>query len=249
MTETPAIPATTLIVIHDRPEGPPELLMVERAKEMAFAGGALVFPGGRIDDGDRALAADFSLEDGAARIAAIRETLEETAIAVGILPVPASELCRELQHALLAGEHLSDLLIEHGLQFDLQALTAFARWVPKFHAVRRFETLFFVARAPQRATEPRVAGGECASAFWITANEALELERSGGTRLIFPTRRNLERLALHGSFDAIRSDALAHSLEPITPWAETIDGDEYITIPADRGYPVTREKLDGLWRG
>jgi 8-oxo-dGTP pyrophosphatase MutT (NUDIX family) len=195
------------------------------------------------------LAADFPLEYGAARIAAIRETLEETAVAVGILPVPAQELCGELQHALLAGEQLSDLLKEQGLQLDLQALTAFARWVPKFHAVRRFDTLFFVARAPQRATEPQVTGGECAGAFWITANEALEGERSGGTRLIFPTRRNLERLALHGSFDAIRSDALAHSLEPITPWAETIDGDEYIAIPEGRGYPVTREKLDGLWRG
>jgi len=249
VTETPAIPAATLVVIRDRPEGPPELLMVERAKEMAFAGGALVFPGGRIDDGDRALAADFPREDGAARIAAIRETLEETAIAVGILPVPAQELCGELQHALLAGEHLSDLLNEHGLQFDLQALTAFARWVPKFHAVRRFDTLFFVARAPEPVPQPRVAGGECAGAFWVAAAQALELERSGDIRLIFPTRRNLERLALHGSFDAIRSDALAHSLEPITPWAETIDGDDYICIPDGRGYPVTREKLDGLWRG
>src|SRR6185503_18112817 len=156
MPDQSPIPAATLVVIRDRPEGPPELLMVERAKEMAFAGGALVFPGGRIDDGDRALAADFPLEYGAARIAAIRETLEETAVAVGILPVPAQELCGELQHALLAGEQLSDLLKEQGLQLDLQALTAFARWVPKFHAVRRFDTLFFVARAPQRATEPQV---------------------------------------------------------------------------------------------
>jgi 8-oxo-dGTP pyrophosphatase MutT (NUDIX family) len=249
MPDAPSIPAATLVVIRDRPGGPPELLMVERAKEMAFAGGALVFPGGRIDEGDRALAAGFSLEDSAARIAAIRETLEEAAIAVGILPIPAPELCRELQHALLAGEHLYDLLNEHGLQLDLQALTPFARWVPKFHAVRRFDTLFFVARAPEPATEPHVSGGECAVAFWIAAADALDRERRGEAGLIFPTRRNLERLALHASFDAIRSDALAHSLEPITPWTETIDGDEYITIPAGRGYPVTREKLDGLWRG
>jgi 8-oxo-dGTP pyrophosphatase MutT (NUDIX family) len=223
--------------------------MVERAKEMAFAGGALVFPGGRIDDGDRALAADFSLEDGAARIAAIRETLEETAVAVGILTVPAQELCGELQHALLAGEQLSDLLNEHRLQLDLQALTAFARWVPKFHAVRRFDTLFFVARAPEPVPQPRVAGKECAGAFWITAADALGREERGEARLIFPTRRNLERLALHGNFEEIRADALAHSLEPITPWAETIEGEDYITIPEGLGYPITREKLDGLWRG
>ena len=44
-----AIPAATLILVRDRPEGPPDLLMVERAEGMAFAAGALVFPGGRID--------------------------------------------------------------------------------------------------------------------------------------------------------------------------------------------------------
>jgi 8-oxo-dGTP pyrophosphatase MutT (NUDIX family) len=223
--------------------------MVERAKEMAFAGGALVFPGGRIDDGDRALAADFPLDDSAARIAAIRETLEEAAIAVGVLPAPAPELCRELQQALLAGQDFGELLNAHGLRVDLGALTPFARWVPKFHAVRRFDTLFFVAPASEPAPEPQIASDECAGAFWITAADALERERKGETRLIFPTRRNLERLALHGSFETIRADALAHSTEPITPWAETINGEEYITIPADRGYPVTREKLDGLWRG
>ena len=249
MNEAPAIPAATLIVVRDRPQGPPELLMVERAKHMAFAGGAMVFPGGRIDEADRALAQDFSVEGAAERIAAIRETLEETAVAVGIIPLPALELCRELQDALLAGRDFGALLTEHGLRLEPDSLTPLARWVPKFHAVRRFDTLFFVAPAPEKAPEPHVAGGECAAAFWISAAEALERERAGETRLIFPTRRNLERLAIHGSFEAIRADALAHSLEPITPWAETIDGEEYITIPSDRGYPVTREKLDGLWRG
>jgi 8-oxo-dGTP pyrophosphatase MutT (NUDIX family) len=223
--------------------------MVERAKEMAFAGGALVFPGGRIDESDGEFAAAFPQPDAAARIAAIRETLEETAVPIGISPIPSPDLCRQMQQALLGGRHFAELLTEHSLRLDLDSLTPLARWVPKFHAVRRFDTLFFVARAPERVPEPQVVGGECAGAFWITAAEALERERSGDTRLIFPTRRNLERLALHGSFDAIRADALAHSIEPITPWAETIDGEEYITIPADRGYPVTREKLDGLWRG
>ncbi len=67
--------------------------------------------------------------------------------------------------------------------------------------------------------------------------------------MIFPTRRNLERLALHPSFAAIRADAKAHAIEPITPWVEQIDGENFITIREGIGYPVTREKLDGLWRG
>ena len=52
-----AIPAATLIVVRERADGPPELLMVERAQDMAFAGGAWVFPGGRIDQADERFAA------------------------------------------------------------------------------------------------------------------------------------------------------------------------------------------------
>ena len=51
-----AIPAATLIIFRDASDGPPEFLMVERAKAMVFAGGAWVFPGGRIDPGDHDLA-------------------------------------------------------------------------------------------------------------------------------------------------------------------------------------------------
>ena len=86
-------------------------------------------------------------------------------------------------------------------------------------------------------------------ASWLTAADVLERERSGEARLIFPTRRNLERLALHGSFDAIRADACAYPIEPMTPWVEERGGEQFITIPDDLGYPVTAERLDGLWRG
>src|SRR5688572_11500715 len=99
MTDEP-IPAATLVLVRDRADGPPELLMVERASGMAFAGGALVFPGGRIDEADRCLAAGFGLEDGAARVAAIRETIEETAVAVGLDPVPSADEALAMQAAL-----------------------------------------------------------------------------------------------------------------------------------------------------
>ncbi len=55
MTEA-AIPAATLVVMRERAPGRPELLMVERTRRMAFAGGAMVFPGGRIDSEDEAAA-------------------------------------------------------------------------------------------------------------------------------------------------------------------------------------------------
>jgi len=246
MTED-AIPAATLIAVRDRPGLAPELLMVERAEGMAFAAGALVFPGGRIDEADRQLGERLGADPAA--VAAIRETIEETAIPVGLTSPPRPEHCLEIQAALAAGADFAHVLEQAGVTLDPGALTAFARWVPKFHAVRRFDTLFFIARAPGGDWQPSVVEGECSGAFWLSASDALEREQRGEARLIFPTRRNLERLAQHSSYDEIRADALAHAVEPVTPWVEERDGEKFITIPGHLGYPVTEERLDGLWRG
>ena len=66
--------------------------MVERAKAMVFAGGAMVFPGGRIDPADRLLAEtmpkDLEVDEAAARIAAIRETVEEAGLPIGLDSLP-----------------------------------------------------------------------------------------------------------------------------------------------------------------
>ena len=91
--------------------------------------------------------------------------------------------------------------------------------------------------------------GECAAAEWVTAADVLEREAAKQARLIFPTRRTLERLAQHSTFDEIRGDALAHPIEPVTPWVEERDGEKFITIPGHLGFPVTQERLDGLWKG
>jgi 8-oxo-dGTP pyrophosphatase MutT (NUDIX family) len=242
-----AIPAATLIVVREREGSAPELLIVQRAQAMAFAAGALVFPGGRIDAADRSLAEQLGTN--AAAVAAVRETLEETAVPVALEPTPERETALELQRSLVGGEPFAQVLASNGLGIELAALTPFARWVPKFHAVRRFDTLFFIARAPAGEWRPNVVEGECAAAEWLSAAEVLERERKGTARLIFPTRRTLERLAQHDSFDAMRTDALAHRVEAISPWVEERDGEKFITIPSDLGFPVTQEKLDGLWRG
>jgi 8-oxo-dGTP pyrophosphatase MutT (NUDIX family) len=244
-----AIPAATLILVRDRPGGSPELLMVERAAGMAFAAGAWVFPGGRIDEADEIFGQAHDAEHAGARVAAIRETIEETAIPAGLSPMTWAGTMHEVQRQLVAGAPFSDVLEECGLKLDLEALTPFARWVPRFHAKRRFDTLFFVVRAPQGDWSPRVIEGECTGASWVSASEVLERDRAGELQLIFPTRRTLERLAQHSSFDGILADARAHAIEPISPWVEEKNGDRFITIPEGIGYPVTRERLDGLWRG
>jgi 8-oxo-dGTP pyrophosphatase MutT (NUDIX family) len=242
-----AIPAATLIVVRERAGASPELLMVERAEGMAFAAGALVFPGGRIDQADRDLAGELGAD--AAAVAAIRESVEETAVPVGLDPVPDAAAALELQRALADDEPFGSLLLAHGLRIDSGSLTPFARWIPKFHAVRRFDTLFYVALCPPGDWQPRVIERECAGAAWLSAAEVLERDRAGEARLIFPTRRTLERLAQHSSFQAIRADAAGHPIEPVTPWVEERDGEKFITIPGHLGFPVTQERLDGLWRG
>jgi 8-oxo-dGTP pyrophosphatase MutT (NUDIX family) len=242
-----AIPAATLILVRERSGTAPELLMVERSGKMAFAAGALVFPGGRIDEADGQLGESLGIDP--ATVAAIRETVEETAVPVALSPLPNRDAARTIQDELIADRPFAELLRERDLNLDAKALTPFARWVPKFHAVRRFDTLFYVARCADCDWEPRVVESECAGAFWFTAAEVLERDRRGEAQLIFPTRRNLERLAQHSTFEEIRADALAHPMNPVTPWVEEVGGERFITIPDHLGYPVTRERLDGLWRG
>jgi 8-oxo-dGTP pyrophosphatase MutT (NUDIX family) len=238
--EQEAIPAATLVVVRDMAGAAPDILIVERAAGMAFAGGALVFPGGRIDASDAALGR--SLED-AAKTAAIRETLEETGIPIGLAPVPTPALAAMLQSALIAGEPFAGLLTAHGLGLDLDALTLFARWKPAFQHARRFDTRFFIARAPLGLWSPRPQPGECEDALWLSATEVLARIGRGEGHAIFPTLRNLERIAAHSDFAAIKADALAHPVETITPWVEDRGGVPHIIIPDNLGYPVTCEPL------
>ena len=49
--EVPARPAASLIVLREGPDGP-EVLLVQRNPEQRFMGGAWVFPGGAVDEGD-----------------------------------------------------------------------------------------------------------------------------------------------------------------------------------------------------
>ena len=251
MPEAPTpIPAATLVLMRDRAGAPPEILMVERAKAMVFAGGALVFPGGRVDPGDRALAAELGgdAEDAPARIAAIRETIEEAGVAVGLSPAPDAATLGALRAELHAGQSLGLLLDRHDLTLDLGALTWFARWLPAHAHMRIFDTRFYLARAPD-GFEAQVDDTENVRVFWATAQAVLDDADAGRAHIIFPTRRNLERLAQYASYDD--AVAAAHAFPPrtITPWSEDRDGLPHLCIPDDQDYPVTSEILNSAIRG
>jgi 8-oxo-dGTP pyrophosphatase MutT (NUDIX family) len=252
MTEAPtAIPAATLVLLRDRPGGPPDLLMVERAKAMAFAGGALVFPGGRLDPGDYALAAELGGDDqgSPARIAAIRETIEEAGVAIGLTPAPDAPTLAAIRDGLHAGQTLGALLDSHGLTLDLDQLTYFARWLPAHAHMRIFDTRFYLARWPEGAAEPVVDSTENVRLLWASAAQVLADCDAGRAAIIFPTRRNLERLAQYDGYAAAVADALAYPVKTVTPWMEERDGVPHLCIPDDIGYPVTAEVLRSAMRG
>jgi 8-oxo-dGTP pyrophosphatase MutT (NUDIX family) len=246
MAELPEpIPAATLVLMRPAAGGPPELLMTERASNMAFAAGAVVFPGGRIDPGDHEAAAAFaSVDDAAARIAAIRETIEETGIAAGLVPTPDAAAAAALRDGLSGGAPFADLVERAGLRLDLQALTPFARWCPNFRETRRFDTLFFLAEAPDDVPGASADASEAVRTFWASAAAVLDEVDAGRAHVIFPTRRNLERLARFASIEEARADAARHPVRRITPWVEEREGRPHVCIPGDAGYPVTSEPLE-----
>jgi 8-oxo-dGTP pyrophosphatase MutT (NUDIX family) len=234
------IPAATLILFRDGPQAP-EVLMVERARAMAFAGGAWVFPGGRIDPGDEALAAlRPGLEDARARIAAIRETVEEAGVPVGIEPLPDQATTDGVRAGLHAGRPFGELLAEAGLTLAPERLVPFARWLPDHPGLRIFDARFYLAELPAGAPPARVDRTENTRLAWTTAQAMLD---RADASLIYPTRRTLERLAQYRSHAEAVADARAHPIRTITPWKEIRDGVEHLCIPGDLGFPVTAEPV------
>jgi len=249
----PAQPAATLVVFRQNPVGgAAQLLMLERAGSMVFAGGATVFPGGRVETADHELALQMAsaldLQDAAARIAAVRETLEETGLVIGVKGTVTADMADAARRALIDGLSLSQVLEQQGWKLDLPALVPFARWCPRTPTVRVFDTRFYLADLGTGAVDLAADATENRHLFWATAAEALSLADDGRIRVIFPTRRNLERLAQWPDFAACRAHALSVRPVTISPAVEERDGQPWLVIPSDAGYPIDGEPLSGAIR-
>ena len=249
------IPAATLVIFRGGREGAdPELLMVVRSRKMSFAGGMAVFPGGRVDPADydlgRQLAREEDPEELAHRIAAIRETLEETGLAVGLTGAIDGMLAREARALLLERGALAPVLERFGWAIDRSAIIPFARWLPLGMAHNRiFDTRFYLADLGTGAVDVEVDATENTRLFWVSAKGALEMAEREEIALIFPTRRNLERLALFGDFAAAKAHAEATPVRIITPQIDESGASPVLRIPHDAGYPVTTEVLENAMRG
>jgi len=251
------IPAATIIIFRNCPAGrAPEVLMTVRSRTMSFAGGMAVFPGGRVDPADYALGEAISAASGlppdeaAHQIAAVRETLEETGLALGLAGDIDAARASEARAMLAETGALAPVLEAFGWRLDLAQITPFARWFPKNENITRvYDTRFYLANLGTGAVEVSIDHAENTRLFWVSAQGALDAAERGEIKLIFPTRRNLARLALFASYEEARAQAEAIPVRTIMPRIVEEGGKAWLTILTDAGYPVTAELLENVARG
>lgn len=251
------IPAATIIIFRNASDGgAPEVLMTVRSRNMSFAGGMAVFPGGRVDPADYALGETIAASSGvtadeaAHQIAAVRETLEETGLALGLAGDIDAARAADARVMLAETQALAPVLEAFGWRLDLEQITPFARWFPKNENITRvYDTRFYLANLGTGAVDVSIDHAENTRLFWVSAQGALDAAERGEIKLIFPTRRNLERLALFASYEEARAQAEAIPVRTIMPQVVEEGGKAWLTILGDAGYPVTAELLETVARG
>ncbi len=237
----PARPAATVLLVRDGAAGL-EVFMVVRHREIEFAGGALVFPGGRVEATDAELAGGDPL--GAYRIAGIRETFEECGVLLarprgGAGTIGAERLVEvaDRHHAALGrGERsLPEVLAAEDLEPATDALAHFAHWVTPASRSKRFDTQFFLAAAPpdQLAVHD---GLESVESVWIAPAQAVAEADAGQRRLVFATRKNLEKLARHATVADATAAARAAAVVRVQPEMVRAGEGWRIRIPAEADY-------------
>ena len=99
---------------------------------------------------------------------------------------------------------LPEVLAAEGLEPATDALAHWAHWVTPASRSKRFDTQFFLAAAPpdQLAVHD---GWSWSKSVWIAPAQAVAEADAGKRRLVFATRKNLEKLARHATV----ADALA----------------------------------------
>ena len=243
-------PAATLLLLRDGAAAL-EVLMITRHADTAFAGGALVFPGGRVDNADSApemlracrVATQVDAIEMAFRIAAIRETFEEAHVLLarakgeeGLLTGKAlaaleQGLAARLDHA----PSFAEIVGSGAIELATELLVLFGHWITPKGRSKRFDTLFFLAPAPPDQVAAH-DGHEAVDSVWVTPAAAVAAADAHRASLVFATRMNLMRLGQNRDVAAALAAAQASRIVPICPELYETASGWRIRIPSDLGY-------------
>jgi 8-oxo-dGTP pyrophosphatase MutT (NUDIX family) len=253
------IPSATILLIRDAAGGL-EVFMVKRHHQIDFATGALVFPGGKAakSDFDPELgahmdgAAAWSTDMRALAAAAIREAFEEARILLA-RDAKTGEIVDEARlvrletyrQPLEKGEiGLRDLVERENLRLACDQLIHFAHWITPTNMPKRFDTHFFIARAPHGHIG-RHDGRESVDSLWIAPSEAVTDRKKWN--VIFPTKLNLMKLAQSATVDEALKAASAAPPLTVEPWIDQGPDGAILRIREDAGYAQTWTSVrDGL---
>lgn len=250
--------AATVLLLRDGASGL-EVLMITRHADVAFAGGALVFPGGRVDAGDadeamlrhcRAVAGSDTT-DMATRVAGIREAYEEAHILLARPSGGDALMSAAALDALEGGggiaRDFAGLVAGGGIELATDLLVPFAHWITPLGQPKRFDTRFFLAPAPLDQVAAH-DGREAVESVWISAAKAIADSDAKRVSLLFATRLNL--LKLGGSRTVAEALAAARTDRIVTVCpeiADTPDG-KVFRIPAEAGYGISELPAAGIPR-
>jgi 8-oxo-dGTP pyrophosphatase MutT (NUDIX family) len=248
--EATARPAATILLLRDGPDGL-EVFMVVRHHAIDFAAGALVFPGGRVEDADHHLAAAMDNPNGLAaadlafRVAAIRETFEECGVLLArprgsddlIDSATLKRLDDRHRAGLNAGAIGFDAVLEsEGLVPAPDLLVHFAHWITPANQPKRYDTQFFLAAAPPEQLAVH-DGHEAVESIWISPVQALADTRSGRFKLVFATAKNLEKLSRSPTVRDALDRAKGATVVTVQPRGTRLDnGQRLLRIPAEADY-------------
>jgi 8-oxo-dGTP pyrophosphatase MutT (NUDIX family) len=246
-------PASTILLLRDGARQKIEVFMMVRHHEIEFSSGALVFPGGSVDAGDREIVARpelYTSGEGlstaalAFRTAGIRETFEESGILLArqrgsgdlVDAKRAAEIAASSRAAVSEGKAtFLNVLDEYGLVLALDLLVPYAHWITPEGLSKRFDTWFFLAAAPDEQLG-RHDGKESTDSIWLSPGEAVEGGASGRFKLPFPTTRNLIRLSKQPDVRTALDDARARPIVTVMPVVTALNGRRQLRIPLEAGY-------------
>lgn len=254
-----AVPSSTILLLRDGADGL-EVFMVVRHHQIDFASGALVFPGGKVDAGDRVpglrarcVGADrLDDETLAVRIGAIREAFEECGVLLararsgGLVEPAALPHLSDYRTKLHSGAMpIGDFLEAEDLTLALDLLVPYAHWVTPDFMPRRFDTYFYLAAAPV-SHDAVHDGTESVDSVWINPERAMREADDGKWTIIFPTRMNLMKLARSRTVEEALAKARDEAIVTVKPWIEERAGQKVLCIQPDAGYGDVTEPIDHL---